>query len=142
MNDTPDGTTGFPLFVDDRHDLPLQLHYELDDRPLSVWAFRVYAHFVRRGGKNGRIYPTYNSIAETCFRSTFPEAKPETLKRRAMEAVKELEGQGLVRVVRSRAADGDDRHRSCRQPADDGCAPCARESDGCVRSPARPPAAR
>lgn len=107
MSDTSAGADGFPLFVDDRHDLPLQLHYELDDRPLSVWAFRVYAHFVRRAGRNGRIYPTYKSIAETCFRSTFPDAKPETLRRRAMEAVKELEGQGLIRVHRSKAADGD-----------------------------------
>lgn len=105
MNDTQDRPEGF--LEDHRHDLPLQLHYELDDRPLSVWAFRVYAHFVRRAGRNGRIFPTYKSIAEKCFRPTFPDAKPETLKRRAMEAVKELEAQGLVRVVRSRAADGD-----------------------------------
>jgi hypothetical protein len=82
---------------DSRDDLPFQIHWELDDAPLSVWAFRVYAHLVRRAGKNGEIFPSYQSIGEACFRATNgPEASPLTLRNKAMLAMKELVSAGLV----------------------------------------------
>jgi hypothetical protein len=87
---------GFGL-EDDRDDLPFQIHHELDDVPLSVWAFRVYAHLVRRAGKDGKIFPSYQSIGEACFRATYgPSANPKSLRNKAMIAMKELITVGLV----------------------------------------------
>ncbi|MDR6221454.1 hypothetical protein [Deinococcus soli (ex Cha et al. 2016)] len=82
---------------DARDDLPFQIHWELDDAPLSVDAFRVYAHFVRRAGRDGLVHPAYQSIGETCFRATMgATAHPRSLRNRAMKAVRELEAAGLV----------------------------------------------
>lgn len=82
---------------DARDDLPFQIHWELDDAPLSVDAFRVYAHFVRRAGRDGLVHPAYQSIGETCFRATMgATANPRSLRNRAMKAVRELEAIGLV----------------------------------------------
>jgi hypothetical protein len=82
---------------DARDDLPFQIHFELDDAPLSVWAFRVYAHLVRRSGRDGKIFPSYQTIGEKCFRSTYgPTANPKSLRNRAITAVNELVDAGLV----------------------------------------------
>ena len=82
---------------DARDDLPFQIHFELDDAPLSVWAFRVYAHLVRRSGRDGRIFPSYQTIGEKCFRSTYgPTANPRSLRNRAIMAMNELIEVGLV----------------------------------------------
>ncbi|AWT37830.1 hypothetical protein DM785_19135 (plasmid) [Deinococcus actinosclerus] len=82
---------------DARDDLPFQIHWELDEAPLSVDAFRVYAHFVRRAGRDGLVHPAYQSIGETCFRATMgATANPRSLRNRAMKAVRELEAIGLV----------------------------------------------
>jgi len=94
MSRTP--SEGFGL-EDDRDDLPFQIHHELDDAPLSVWAFRVYAHLVRRAGKDGKIFPSYQSIGEACFRPSYgPSANPKSLRNKAMIAMKELVEAGLV----------------------------------------------
>lgn len=80
-----------------RDDLPFQIHWELDDAPLTVDAFRVYAHLVRCAGKNGLIFPSYLSIGEKCFRvSVGLTAHPRSLRNRAMKAMKELVDVGLV----------------------------------------------
>ncbi|UQN10405.1 helix-turn-helix domain-containing protein [Deinococcus sp. QL22] len=95
---------------DSRDDLPFQIHWELDDAPLSVWAFRVYAHLVRRAGKNGEIFPSYQSIGEACFRATNgPEASPLTLRNKAMLAMKELVTAGLV-IKQNRSKKGMKEH--------------------------------
>lgn len=86
--------------------VPIFVHSEIDDLPLSTNAFRVYAHLARRAGKENSAWPSYSSIGEHCFRSSYPRAKEATLRRRAIEAVNELEQRGLIEVVRRR---GDDR---------------------------------
>lgn len=89
-----------------RDDLPFQIHWELDDAPLTVDAFRVYAHLVRCAGKNGLIFPSYQSIGEKCFRASVgAAANPRSLRNRAMRAVKELIEVGLVvKQVRNKRA--------------------------------------
>lgn len=91
--------------VDERDDLPIFIHSELDDLPLSVNAFRVYAHLVRRVGRNGKAWPSYKSIGEHCFRATIPDAQLSTLRRRAMEAVEELKRVGLISVEKRKDKD-------------------------------------
>jgi hypothetical protein len=75
------------------------LHRIFDELPMTVWAFRVYAHLVRRGGEENRAIPGYQSIGEKCFRASMPDAKPETLRRKAIHAVNELVGFGLIKVT-------------------------------------------
>jgi len=92
--------------LDGRDDLPLQLHHELDDLPLTAGAFRVYLHLVRRAGRDNRAWPSYKSIGRHCFGRDFPRATDDTLKRRAIEAVKELEAVGLISVEKRQREDG------------------------------------
>ncbi len=89
-----------------QRELPMSLYWELDVIPWSVWASRVYMHFIRRAGKDGKIYPSYASIGEQCFRATMPNAKSESLRRRAIEAVKELINLGLICRLHRSAASG------------------------------------
>lgn len=77
-------------------DLPIFIHSDLDDLPLSLEAFRVYAHLARRAGRNNQAWPSYNSIGEACFRKSYPKASRETLRRKAIAAVKELTTTGLI----------------------------------------------
>jgi hypothetical protein len=94
------------IVVTDSRDVPIFLHSKLDDYGLTLWAFRVYAHLCRRAGVNGVAWPTYRSIGRTCFGSSFPTWQDDTLRRRAMEAVRELEEKKLIRVIRRANADG------------------------------------
>jgi hypothetical protein len=80
----------------DSRDLPIFIHSELDDLPLTAEAFRVYAHLARRAGKDNCAWPSYPTIGEQCFRPSYPAASTETLKRKAMAAVKELIAYGLI----------------------------------------------
>lgn len=82
--------------VEGRDDLPLSLYWELDEVPMTVWAFRLYAHFVRRAGRNGQVFPSYRSMGEACYRASMPKAASDTLRRKAIEAVKELLELGLI----------------------------------------------
>jgi len=87
--------TAVPLL--DNRQLPMQLDYELDDVPLSVWAARLYQHLVRVHGKDGCIMPSYLSMGEKCYRATLgPKAAPESLRRKAILAMNELIAAGLV----------------------------------------------
>ena len=81
---------------DDRDNLPMQIHSELDDFPLSAEAFRVYAHLVRRAGKSRKAWPSYQNIGETCFRASYPNAAKSTLKIKAIDAVRELVDHRLI----------------------------------------------
>ena len=95
---------------DDRRP-PIFIHSELDDLGLTLWAFRVYCHLVRRVNREtGDAWPSYASIARVCLQSSYPNAKPETLRRKAMEAVAELVDRGLVRKVTTRGPDGSHGH--------------------------------
>jgi hypothetical protein len=86
--------------------LPAFLRSELDDFPLTTNAFRVYLHLTRRAGRNGEAYPSYASIGKHCFRCDYPNAKPETLERRAREAIKELVEKGLIIKQVNKRANG------------------------------------
>jgi len=97
-----------PHVVDNRDDLPLALHHRLDDTPLTIWAFRVYAHLVRRTGRKGKAWPSYKSIGEHCFRATLQTASAATLRRRAIEAINELKAAGLIAVEQRTREDGGD----------------------------------
>lgn len=79
---------------------PIFLHAYVDDLPLSLGAFRVYGHLSRRAGSNNFAWPSYNAIGEHCFRATYPTAKPDTLRRKAIAAVVELEKLGVISVER------------------------------------------
>jgi hypothetical protein len=72
------------------------LDLALDDFGLGVDAFRVYVHLCRRAGKDGNAFPSYASIGEHCFKADSPNAKPESLRRRAMRAIQELIEKGLI----------------------------------------------
>ncbi len=92
---------------DDRDNLPMQIHSELDDFPLSAEAFRVYAHLVRRAGKSRKAWPSYQHIGETCFRASYPNAAKSTLKIKAIDAVRELVAHQLIVIEHQTTAKGD-----------------------------------
>lgn len=73
---------------------PIFVRSDLDDMGLSMRAFRVYGHLVRRAGKDGDAFPSYQSIGDKCFCADF--GNPRVRRRHAIEAVKELEAAGLV----------------------------------------------
>lgn len=94
MNKAQRGSeTSFPAFV----------HSTVDETEMTANAFRVYGHLVRRAGSNGRCFPCYQSIGDTCFRKQY--AKPATRKTLAMRAVKELEELRLLSKTH-RGSDG------------------------------------
>lgn len=84
---------------------PIFVHSEIDDLALTANAFRVYAHLARRAGKDNSAWPSYASIGEHCFRASYPKAQAATLRRRAIEAIDELEKYGLIEVTRRRRDD-------------------------------------
>jgi hypothetical protein len=76
----------------------LHVHSAYDEMPLTIEAFRVLCHFARRANNETKeTKTTYKNIGETCFKATYPNSAPNTLRRRAIKAVSELEGFGLVR---------------------------------------------
>ena len=84
-----------PAFLDDRDDLPVFIHSELDDMQIGCEAFRVYCHLVRRVGRNDTAFPSYRSIGNCCFASDFPNSEV-TRRKHAFNAMKELIARGLV----------------------------------------------
>lgn len=76
--------------------IPMFVRSDVDKLGLSLEAFRVYAHLVRRADRNGASYPSYATIGEACFRGSLPRAKADSLRRKAMRAVKELELLGVI----------------------------------------------
>lgn len=76
----------------------LNIHSAYDEMPLTIEAFRVLCHFARRANNETKeTKTTYKNIGEVCFKATYPNSAPNTLRRRAIKAVSELEGFGLVR---------------------------------------------
>lgn len=86
---------------DHRDDIPVFIHSELDDLPISSEAFRVYCHLVRRCGRNGKAWPSITSIGNSCFSIDYPNSKI-TRRKHAMAAIKELEDMNLIEVTRNK----------------------------------------
>lgn len=90
---------------DGREDLPIFVHSELDDLPISADAFRVYAHLARRRNKGAKVaWPSYASMGQKCFGSE--GIKPDSMRRRVIRAINELTGFGLIRVQQRARSDG------------------------------------
>lgn len=85
--------------VQDDREFPIFIDYELDDFPLSAEAFRVYAHLVRRTGKNDGSWASYQKIGDVCFAVDYPNSKI-TRRKHAIAAMKELEDKGVVTIER------------------------------------------
>lgn len=76
---------------------------------LSLEAFRVYSHLARRWGNGTHdSVGSYSKIGEHCFRASLPCAGKETLKRKAIAAIKELEESGLIEKHKHQGNDGRD----------------------------------
>ena len=68
----------------------------VDDFPLSVYAYRLYGHIVRRAGqgKNGRCFESVRSMANHCGISVGSVVKAKTELERAHAITrKRIEGQ-------------------------------------------------
>jgi DnaD/phage-associated family protein len=80
--------------LQDRRDLPVFIHSELDDLSLSPNAFRLYCHLARRAGY-GTAWPSYQTMGDKCFGTETDNAG--TRRTWAIKAMKELVDLGLVK---------------------------------------------
>jgi hypothetical protein len=80
--------------LQDRRDLPVFIHSELDDLPLSPNAFRLYCHLARRAG-SGTAWPSYQTMGDKCFSTESDNAG--TRRTWTIKAMKELVAFGLVK---------------------------------------------
>lgn len=96
-------------------DLPVFIHYQIDEMDLSLEAFRVYFHLARRYG-DGRVgaISSYKNMGEHCFRQSYPCASQATLKRKAITAVNQLLEKGLIEKTCHKASDGSSMQNSYR----------------------------
>ena len=86
------------ILVKDERTPWFSIHSAYDEMPLTLEAFRVLGHLSRRAAnEQGKAYPSYATIGEKCFRASYPKSTPATLRRKAIKAIKELEGFGLIR---------------------------------------------
>lgn len=77
---------------------PIYIQHEIDDLQLTPDASRVLIHLSRRAGKDNLAFPSYLKIGRHCFSYVSkPNIKPDSLRRRAIRAVSELERKGLVK---------------------------------------------
>lgn len=81
--------------LQDRRDIPVFIHRELDDLGLSPNAFRLYCHLARRAG-TGTAWPSYQSMGDHCFMG---QAEAGRRRNIAIEAMKELVDQGLIKKI-------------------------------------------
>jgi hypothetical protein len=79
--------------LQDRRDLPVFIHSELDDLPLSPNAFRLYCHLARRAG-TGTAWPSYQSMGDKCYATLAESGGRRNL---AIKAMKELVDLGLIK---------------------------------------------
>jgi hypothetical protein len=89
---------------DGRSDSLMFVFSEIDDFDISIKAFRVYAHLVRRAGTNGECFPSYQSKGDCCFKVDY--TKPDTRKTLAIRAVKELVELRLLTKTIRKGPDG------------------------------------
>jgi hypothetical protein len=78
----------------DRRDLPVFIHSDVDDLPLTPNAFRLYCHLARRAG-NGTAWPSYQTMGDHCFSKESDNAG--TRRTWAIKAMNELVELGLVK---------------------------------------------
>jgi len=101
------GDTANVEVKDERDDLPIFVHSELDDLPISADAFRVYAHLARRRNKDKKAaWPSYASMGQTCFGTE--KLKPGSMRNKVIRAMNELLEFGLITVERRTRRDGGD----------------------------------
>lgn len=80
---------------------------QVDKLPLTVDAFRLLYHLINQAEEEvGGVQASYVQIGEWCYRATYPETSPAALRKRAMNAMKELVALGLVRVETTIGPDG------------------------------------
>jgi DnaD/phage-associated family protein len=78
----------------DRRDLPVFIHSDVDDLPLSPNAFRLYCHLARRAG-NGVAWPSYQTMGDKCYITESDNAGSR--RTWAIKAMNELVELGLVK---------------------------------------------
>lgn len=87
--------------------LPIFCHSVIDDLPMSLEAFRMYAHLARKWGNGKReALGSYSDMGEHCFGCAFPKASSETLRRKAIRAVAELQKLNLLHKETRQGHDG------------------------------------
>ncbi|WP_034340265.1 hypothetical protein [Deinococcus misasensis] len=91
--------------VHDKRKLPIYVDWQVDDLPVTGNALRVYVRLSRRAQSKGYAHSGYKDLGEA-LRASYPTASSATLRRRAIEAIKELELLGLVRVETQKDQDG------------------------------------
>lgn len=102
MATTADATTG----AEDFRISMIWTSAALDDLNLTLEEHRVYAHLNRRAGTKDVCWPSYTGIGEVCFRGSYPDAKPQLLRQKAMSAIKSLAAKGLITVTKRKHTDG------------------------------------
>ena len=79
------GTQMKDMLTDDR-DKTAFIPIRLDELGLSLEAFRVYCHIVRRTNKETHTaWPSYKKIGEICFRGSYPNSSAASLKKKAID---------------------------------------------------------
>ena len=78
----------------------------LDDLPLTLEAFRVYCHLIRRASGKNSAFPSYQKIGLVCFGGSFPDSSPESLRQKAIAAIKELISWNLITKITRNRDDG------------------------------------
>jgi hypothetical protein len=80
------------------------IHSTLDDAQLTPEGFRVFCHLARKArcDRDARWYawPSLDDIAEVCFRRSYPNSPVGVLRRKAYDAISELEQRQLLAVQR------------------------------------------
>lgn len=74
----------------------VSIPYKIDDLPLSVNAFRLYFHLCKYVQLNTGVFPSYEFIADDCFRKAYPNEKAAVLTEWAIAAVEELVSWNIV----------------------------------------------
>jgi hypothetical protein len=88
MNKTQRATRG-----QDYDPTPVFCHSVADDAGMNPPARAVYMHLSRRAGRDGRCFPSQQSIGDICFPSI---PKAESRRKAAMRAIKELVERGFI----------------------------------------------
>lgn len=78
----------------DERNVPMWMHFEIDDMGLSPNDLRVYIHLVRRAGNHNSAWPSVQSIGDHCFVGVY--AHPDTRRKEARKAIANLIKAGLL----------------------------------------------
>lgn len=93
------------IVMQDRSELGILVHYELDDAGLTPAEFRIYAHLARRAAKEGRAWPGRDSMAKVCAMSKRTVTRAIlALEKHGMLVVKRAEGQRSIYILTRRSS--------------------------------------